>query len=125
MFPSDFVAPPAGGDTVVFTFHDTSNSGMYNFAVHVLPEPLGMVMRGYGGADIGAGRYEVALGPIQRGVWYDFVYQVRWSSGPDGYVNAWVNDVQMLAHRGPTLYRGKGATSSFPTSTRRTDRRAR
>ena len=40
--------------------------------------------------------------------WYDFVYHVKWSSDSDGFMFAWVNGVQELAHRGPTLYAGQG-----------------
>ena len=45
---------------------------------------------------------------IVRNTWYDFVYHVKWSSGSDGYMQAWVNGVLMLDHRGPTLYTGYG-----------------
>jgi hypothetical protein len=33
---------------------------------------------------------------------------VRWSSGTDGFMRAWVNGVKKLDHRGPTLYAGQG-----------------
>jgi hypothetical protein len=70
------------------------------------PGLLGFV--GYGGAQSGDGRYEAIVGPVEKNVWYDFVYHVRWSSGPDGYFDAWVNGVKKLEHRGPTLYAGQG-----------------
>jgi hypothetical protein len=41
-------------------------------------------------------------------VWYDFVYHVRWSSGPDGFFDAWVNGARVLSHQGATLYVGQG-----------------
>ncbi len=43
-----------------------------------------------------------------KNVWYDFVYHVKWSSGSDGYFDAWVNGVKKLSYRGPTLYSGQG-----------------
>jgi len=36
------------------------------------------------------------------------VYHVRWSSGSDGFFDAWVNGKRVLAHKGPTLYVGQG-----------------
>lgn len=51
------------------------------------------------------------IGKIVRNAWYDFVYHVKWSSGSDGFFNAWVNGVQVLAHTGPTLYEGTDGTT--------------
>ena len=48
------------------------------------------------------------VGPVVKDQWYDFVYHVKWSSGTDGYFQAWVNGVLKLDHRGPTLYQGYG-----------------
>jgi hypothetical protein len=33
---------------------------------------------------------------------------VKWSAGSDGFMQAWVNGVLKLDHRGPTLYEGYG-----------------
>jgi hypothetical protein len=108
LFPDDYVPPPARGWGVVFDFHHTGRSGQANFHVDAAPEPVGLRLRGYGGAAVDGGHYEVELGPVRRNVWYDFVYHVRWSSGPDGYFIAWVNGAKKLEHRGPTLYAGMG-----------------
>jgi len=107
LFPGDYVVPPSGWG-VVMDFHHTGPSGQANFHVDAMPNPTGLRLRGYGGASVDAGKFEVVLGPVVKNVWYDFVYQVRWSSGSDGFFNAWVNGVQKLAHRGPTLYAGMG-----------------
>jgi hypothetical protein len=48
------------------------------------------------------------IGPVVRNQWYNFVYHVKWSSGPDGFFDAWVNGVQKMSYRGPTLYPGQG-----------------
>ena len=48
------------------------------------------------------------IGPIVRNRWYDFVYHVKWSSGSDGWFDAWVDGEQILHYRGPTLYAGQG-----------------
>lgn len=108
LFPDDYVAPPAGGWGVVFDFHHSGPTGQANFHVDAAPEPVGLRLRGYGGPVVDGGHYEVVLGPVRRNVWYDFVYHVKWSSGPDGWFTAWVNGVKRLEHRGPTLYAGMG-----------------
>jgi hypothetical protein len=114
LFPDDYVPPPRhvpGGAWhwgVVFSFHHSGSTGQANFHVDAMPDPIGLRLRGYGGAKADAGHYEVVLGPAQKNVWYDFVYHVKWSAGPDGFFNAWVNGTQRLAHRGPTLYAGQG-----------------
>jgi hypothetical protein len=114
LFPDDYVAPPASIPRgawhwgIVFSFHHTGPTGQANFHVDAMPNPLGLRLRGYGGPAVDSGEYEAVLGPVVRNVWYDFVYHVKWSSGADGYFNAWVNGVQKLAHHGPTLYAGMG-----------------
>jgi hypothetical protein len=104
LFPDDFVVPSRGG--VVADFHHTGGTGQANFHVDVMP--FGLRLRGFGGATVNSGRYEAKLGPLVRNQWYDFVYHVKWSSGADGFMYAWVNGVQKLAHRGPTLYARQG-----------------
>lgn len=114
MFPDDYVVPPAGSTWnwgVVLDFHHTGSTGQANF--HVLSLPTGLVFRGFGGATVAngpgdPGYYEAPIGPVVKNVWYDFVYHVKWSSGADGYFDAWVNGVKKLSHRGPTLYSGMG-----------------
>ncbi len=106
LFPDDYVAPPPNGWGVVFDFHHTGRTGQANF--HVDATAAGLRLRGYGGPVVDGGHYEAELGPVQRNVWYDFVYHVRWSAGPDGWFTAWVNGVKKLEHRGPTLYAGQG-----------------
>lgn len=44
---------------------------------------------------------------LERGVWHDLVYQVRWSAetGEDtGFVRAWLNSKQIVNYRGPIGY---------------------
>jgi hypothetical protein len=114
-FPSDYVQVPNPGSgqwnwSVVFDFHNTtSGAWQANFHIDVMPEMYGgMRFRGYGGVNSGDGEYLAPIGPVVKNVWYDFVYHVKWSSGSDGYFDAWVNGVQKLAHRGPTIYQGQG-----------------
>ncbi len=108
LFPSDSVVPESG---LAFDFHHTGSSGQANFQLRVKPE--GLSFEGAGGAMVATrttspGRYVAKIGPLVTNRWYDFVYHVKWSSGSDGFMYAWVNGVQKLAHRGPTLYSGMG-----------------
>jgi hypothetical protein len=117
LFPDDFAIPPweqADSRCVVFDFHDTRNQGgQANF--HVVVEPGGRVaFRGHGGPtvvinDVGNEfSYGADIGQVQKNVWYDFVYHVKWSWNSDGYIQGWVNGRLALDHHGPTLYEGYG-----------------
>ena len=114
LFPDDYVIPPSGTWNVIFNFHDTRNlGGQANF--QLFAGSGGLTFRGHGGPDVvydgAVGNqysYGADIGPIMKNVWYDIVYHVKWSSGSDGYIQAWVNGVLKLDHRGPTLYSGYG-----------------
>jgi hypothetical protein len=54
------------------------------------------------------GFFTAPAGPVRKNVWYEFTYHMKWSSGADGFFDAWVNGEQKLSHRGPTLYKGMG-----------------
>ncbi|HUF21540.1 MAG TPA: heparin lyase I family protein [Burkholderiales bacterium] len=113
LFPDDF-AMPTWQMYVVQNFHN-SDPGPWqaNFHLNFAPgadttKPGNLIMRGHGGINSGDGRFGAIIGQVQKNVWYDFVYHVKWSSGTDGFFDAWVNGVKMLSHRGPTLYSGQG-----------------
>lgn len=121
LFPDDYVDPPESVGPnwnwgVVFDFHNSaSGPWQANFAITAMPvtatspdRPTGLWFRGFGGVKSGDGEFAAPIGPIVRNVWYDFVYHVRWSSGADGFFDAWVNGEKKLSHRGPTLYAGQG-----------------
>jgi len=113
LFPDDFTMP-TWQMYVVTDFHNTSSgSWQANFHLDFEPQaditkPGNLTMRGYGGVNSGDGAYSATIGQVSKNVWYDFVYHVRWSSGSDGYFEAWVNGAKVLSHRGPTLYSGQG-----------------
>jgi hypothetical protein len=113
LFPDDF-AMPTWHMYVIFDFHN-SGSGPWqaNFHLNFAPgadstKPGNLIMRGYGGVNSGDGQFTATIGQVTKNVWYDFVYHVKWSSGSDGYFDAWVNGARVLSHRGPTLYAGQG-----------------
>ncbi len=121
LFPDDF-AVPTWQMYVVSDFHQTSNTGQANFQINFQAQPDttlpgNLIFRGFGGTQ-DSGFYTATIAPggtISKNVWYDFVYHVRWSSGQDGYFDAWVRKgdapiyARVLAHRGPTLYVNQGA----------------
>jgi len=108
LFPGDSPLPESG---LAFDFHHTGSGGQANFQLRVKPE--GLSFEGAGGPVVAQnsrspGRYYATIGPIVKDRWYDFVYHVKWSSGADGFMYAWVDGQQKLAHRGATLYAGMG-----------------
>jgi hypothetical protein len=108
-FPSDYVVSSQGN--VVAAFHHTGGEGQANFQILAMPD--GLRFTGAGGSTIATnsrspGYHSTMLGQLVKNQWYDFVYHVKWSSGSDGFMFAWVNGVQKMAYRGPTLYTGQG-----------------
>lgn len=109
---------PTWHSYVLADFHNTVNGpGQANFMVNFRRQadtaaPGILQFSGFGGDVNSAGHYAADIGteavPVQKNVWYDFLYHVRWSSGADGVFDGWVNGVQKLQHRGPTLYAGQG-----------------
>ena len=137
LFPTDYVDPPQSAEIPnpwyfgnVFNFHNTtSGNWQANFNVQAMPvtatspdRPTGLNFAGFGGVNSGDGAFTAAVGSVVRNVWFDFVYNMRWSSSSSGFFKAWVNGALKLNHVGPTSTPGRGSTSSSPTITRRTDR---
>jgi hypothetical protein len=113
LFPDDF-AFPTWQRYALSGFHHTGRTGQGNFTLGFergagAPEtaPGVLTFRGYGGKQ-DSGLFRARAGPVVKNIWYDFVYHVRWSSGPEGFFDAWVNGEKKLEHRGPTLYTGQG-----------------
>jgi len=118
LFPDDYVLPqvtpaepwPWG---VVFDFHHTGSEGQANFQIQVAGKPPGLQLAISGGPVVsngapGSPTRQFPVGSIVKNHWYEFVYHVRWSSGADGFFDAWVDGTSVLAYRGPTLYAGQG-----------------
>ncbi len=121
LFPDDYVAPPESTATtwnwgVVADFHNSApGAGQANFQVNAMPvtaispdRPTGLSFQVAYGNQTSPTTYNAPIGPVVRNQWYNFVYHVQWSSGADGFFDAWVNGVQKMAYRGPTLYPGQG-----------------
>lgn len=126
LFPDDYVAPRASSKfsfswNVVFDFHNSAagpwQANLHTEVVTLSPDPNNPLLnpyppilrfRGYGGEKSGEGEFTAPIGPVVKNTWYDFAYHVKWSTGRDGYFDAWVNGVKKLSHKGPTLYVGQG-----------------
>ena len=121
LFPADYVDPPESSSSswnfgIVADFHNTtSGAGQANFQVTAMPataispdRPTGLNFQINSGNQTSPTRANYPIGPVVRNQWYNFVYHVKWSSGADGFFDAWVNGVQMMDYRGPTLYSGQG-----------------
>lgn len=118
LFPDDYTPPLASrADTwpwgVVFDFHQTGSDGQANFQIDVVGKPPELRFSISAGPVVsngapGSPTRHFPIGPIIKSHWYRFVYHVRWSSGPDGFFDAWVDGRRALDYRGPTLYAGQG-----------------
>ena len=42
--------------------------------------------------------------PLEKGVWHDWIFHVRWSFAGDGFVSAWLDGVQVIDYEGPVGY---------------------
>lgn len=111
LFPDDYAIPPMGHWGLVFNFHDTRDQGgQANVQLFVGPGGR-MILKGFAGPkvidDAAFPNYEADFGVLIRGIWYDFVYNVRWSA-TDGFFRAWVGGKKKLDYKGPTLYKDYG-----------------
>ncbi|MBC7773637.1 MAG: heparin lyase I family protein [Pyrinomonadaceae bacterium] len=112
LFPDDFADLPQNeGGTwnwgSLMNFHDDAG-GPTKGPAQLLFYPTGLHYQIYGGNQGNPSLSEYPVGPITRGVWYDFVIHVRWSPEADGFYRVWLNGKRVFQHTGPTLYYGSG-----------------
>jgi hypothetical protein len=121
LFPNDYVDPPESSSSTwnwgaLGGFHNTTNgAGQGNLTLMAMPataispdRPTGLSFKVAYGDQTSPAEATYPIGPVVRNQWYNFVYHVKWSSGSDGFFDAWVNGVQKMSYRGPTLYSGQG-----------------
>jgi hypothetical protein len=46
----------------------------------------------------------VPIGPLDTGRWTDWVFHIKWSSGPDGLLEAWKTERLVFHQKGPNTY---------------------
>lgn len=107
-FPSDFDAPMGGWNSFV-SFHHTGSTGQVNIQFAVW-DMATIGLRVLGGSSESPIRKDLALAPLEKGRWYDFVFHVKWSAdGSVGFVEVWVNGTRVVPKTmTPTLYSGQG-----------------
>jgi len=121
LFPDDYVDPPPSTAATwtfatVFDFHNSNpGGGQANFQINAWPasatlpdRPTGLAFQMAYGNQMSPTVKSYPIGPVVRNAWYDFVYHVKWSSGADGTLTAWVNGAKKMEYSGPTLYPGQG-----------------
>jgi hypothetical protein len=117
LFPDDYVAvSPTSRNpwpwSVVFDFHHTGGAGQANFQVEIVDSPPTLRFALSAGPVVSTGApgsptRRWPIGPLVRNHWYSFIYHVRWAADDSGLLEAWVDEKQIVAYRGPTLYVGQ------------------
>jgi hypothetical protein len=82
----------------------------------VYSAPTGLELRIAGGPSIvnlptDPGFYCVAIGPVTKCVWYDFMYHVKWSSGADSTRLIWCWRLRQLFSSWPLCEFGSRAAA--------------
>jgi hypothetical protein len=122
LFPEDYVDQPQSNGMwhwgSVMNWHDDADDGGSQGPLQLMNMPrtaispdraIGLTFQVYGGVPGSERKGQFFAAPIARNVWYDFTYHVKWTSLGDGFCDGWLNGVQFMAYRGPTLYTGRGA----------------
>jgi len=117
LIPEDFPESP-GNSFVLIQWHDQkvpwNNPKGHSppLAVRYRERRLDITLRhafdGQRDGENGRERILYSHPDLERGVWHDFVYQVKWSASMDpkdtGFVKAWMNGEQIADYRGPIGY---------------------
>jgi hypothetical protein len=108
-FGDDFQPAP---DTIwnIFTqWHHTGSTGQANahFELDAETSPWHLQLRTFGGL-LNQNERRFNLGDFRRNTWLDFVFHVRWAPDATGFVEVWVNGVNVVPLTNtPTLYAGQ------------------
>jgi hypothetical protein len=101
--------------TVVFATHSVPDTGegakSGNFAIEVSRDSVGPYWEVRSVYDANAistsstwTRRDWNVGPVQKGVWVDWVIYGKWSYGSDGVLKVWKNGVLVVNNSGPNTY---------------------
>ena len=58
-------------------------------------------------AGIGGGNGVLWEERVPKNQWVDWIYQIKWSPGDDGFIRIWKDGVKIVDYRGPTCYDAK------------------
>jgi hypothetical protein len=117
LLPAEHADPPAGQFQILAQWHHRPHPAAERRKRGRVtgPPPLALYLEPLHGRDVliligqpspQAPPSNLGAQPIRRGAWNDLVFHVRWSTGTDGFVEAWLNGGPFTAgkHYGPTLY---------------------
>ena len=115
--PADYADPPGGQFQILGQWHhrpaaagipgrSSGVTGPPPLVLHLVPGKGGSVLSLMGRSSPDAPRRTLGTRPVRRGVWTDLVFHIRWSTGKDGFVEAWLDKRPFTAGKqyGPTLY---------------------
>jgi hypothetical protein len=137
LIPADYADPPGDQFQILAQWHHRRSEGANpGGRFHVTgPPPLTLHLDAYenrhvlsliGRAAPQEPRHTLGARPIRKGAWIDLVFHIRWSTGGDGFVEAWLDGQPLTPGKvyGPTLYsavsnylrlglyRGKGVSTT-------------
>lgn len=117
LIPADFADPPREQFQILGQWHhrppEASREGERPqvtgpppLTVHLVPHAGGHALLLIGQASPQAHPRTLGARPIGFGAWIDLVFHIRWSTGRDGFVEAWLDGRPFTPGKvyGPTLY---------------------
>jgi hypothetical protein len=111
--PADYADPPGDQFQILSQWHQqlppsarSGTKGPPPLALHLVALDRGHALILIGQASPAAPPRTLGAGPIRQGAWTDLVFHIRWSTGKDGFVEAWLGGRPFTKGRmyGPTLY---------------------
>jgi hypothetical protein len=118
LIPADYADPPGDQFQILAQWHHRPAEAAKTGARYSVsgPPPLTLHFTFYQGRHLlsligrpspGAPRRTLGALPVRKGEWIDLVFHIRWSTGDDGFVEAWLNGRPLTPGKvhGPTLYK--------------------
>ncbi|HEY4592943.1 MAG TPA: polysaccharide lyase [Thermoanaerobaculia bacterium] len=118
LIPADYADPPGDQFQILAQWHHRPAEGAQSGARARVsgPPPLTLHFTFYEGKHLlsligrpspQTPRRTLAARPVRKGEWIDLIFHIRWSTGSDGFVEAWLDGQPFTTGKiyGPTLYR--------------------
>ncbi len=113
LIPADYADPPGDQFQILAQWHHRPPEARAQVSG---PPPLTLHFTFYQGQHLlsligrpspQAPRRTLAARPVRKGEWIDLIFHIRWSTGSDGFVEAWLNGQPFTKGKvyGPTLYK--------------------
>lgn len=112
LIPTDYADPPGDQFQILAQWHHrpseaaTQVSGPPPLTLHFTFHQGRHLLSLIGRPSSEAPRRTLAARPVRKGAWIDLVFHIRWSTGSDGFVEAWLDGRPFTEGKvyGPTLY---------------------